>query len=292
MKISGVSFVRNALKLSYPIIESLTSLIPVCDEVIVAVGNSDDGTLEAVRGLSPKIRVIETIWDDAKREGGRILAEQTNIALNEAVGDWCLYLQADEVLHEDDLEKIKPEMIKAENRDIEALIFRYRHFYGSYDYIGTGRQWYRREIRAFKNTGKVVSWGDAQGFKKRVGNDFEKLRARQTELRIFHYGWVRPPKAQQLKQQAFQRLYHDDTWMAENVLKQDEFDYDSAFELEFFKGTHPRVMHDRIEKDREWTQRFDQKRLKKKPLLVKLTDGIEKRTGWRIGEYKNFTEVK
>lgn len=293
MKISGVSFVRNAIKLGYPVEESLRSLLPVCDEIVVAVGNSEDATLELVKSISPKIRIIETIWDDSKRDGGRILAEQTDIALKEATGDWCLYLQADEVLHEEDYDKIKPQFFKADNdENVEALIFRYKHFYGSYEYIGGGRQWYRREIRAFKNTGNVVSWGDAQGFKKKVDGDFQKLKARQTELRIFHYGWVRPPKAQQLKQEAFQRLYHDDSWLEENVLKNDEFDYNSAYELEVFKGNHPAIMRERIERDREWTSRFDYKKVKTKPLLVKITDEIEKRTGWRIGEYKNFTEVK
>ncbi|MES2764645.1 MAG: glycosyltransferase [Bacteroidota bacterium] len=294
MKISGVSFVRNAIKLGYPVEESLRSLLPVCDEIVVAVGNSDDGTLELVKSIDPKIRIIETVWDDSKREGGRVLAEQTDIALKEATGDWCLYLQADEVLHEEDYDKIRPEFLKSDkDKNVEALIFRYKHFYGSYEYIGGGRQWYRREIRAFKNTGNVVSWGDAQGFRKKNPNgEIEKLKAKQTELQIFHYGWVRPPKAQQLKQQAFQRLYHDDSWLEENISKDDEFDYDSAYELEVFGGKHPEIMRERIEHDREWTQRFDFKRVKKKPILVKITDEIEKRTGWRIGEYRNFTEVK
>jgi glycosyltransferase involved in cell wall biosynthesis len=301
MKISGFSFVRNAVKYGYPVVESLRSLVPLCDEVVLVVGASDDGTLELVRSLNePSLRIIETVWDETLRSGGRIFAQQTDIAYAHCTGDWCLYLQADEVLHEADTELIQQEMNAANNANnderCEALIFRYLHFYGSYDYVGSGRQWYRREIRALRRQPTVISWRDAQGFRKtdEAGNAV-KLRAKQTDARIFHYGWVREPQAQERKLKNSNRLYdpnapliHDNA--SENGVN--GFDYTSAYELERFAGSHPAVMAERIERDRLWTSRFDASRLKPKPLLVKLTDGIEHRTGWRIGEYRNFIEVK
>ncbi|MEP7220068.1 MAG: glycosyltransferase family 2 protein, partial [Bacteroidota bacterium] len=103
MKISGFSFVRNALLYDFPLEESLRSLLPLCDEVVIAVGKSDDETPEMVRDIGgAATRVIGTVWDDSLREGGRIYAMQTDIALAECTGDWCIYLQADEVLHEAD----------------------------------------------------------------------------------------------------------------------------------------------------------------------------------------------
>ena len=58
--------VRNAVKFDYPIVESIKSILPIVDEYMVAVGNSDDGTLELIRSInSPKIKIIETIWDDS-----------------------------------------------------------------------------------------------------------------------------------------------------------------------------------------------------------------------------------
>lgn len=103
MKIAGFTFVRNAIKFDYPIIEAITSILPICDEVVVAVGNSEDDTLGLIKSInSPKIKIIETIWDDSLREGGRVLAVETDKALA-AVSpdvDWCFYIQGDEVVHE------------------------------------------------------------------------------------------------------------------------------------------------------------------------------------------------
>lgn len=293
MTVSGFSFVRNGEILGYPFVESIRSLLPLCDELIVAVGNSEDNTLQTVRSISNNIRIIETQWDENKRNDGSILAQQTDIALSYCTGDWCLYLQGDEVLHENDYTLIHKEMHKADNdQTIESLLFRWLHFFGSYDYTGVGRQWYRREIRAFKNTGNVVSWRDAQGFRtKNPDGSIRKLNALQTDARIFHYGWVRHPRIQQKKQFAFQRLYHNDDWIKNNIPDKEEFDY-SCYEVSRYKNTHPAIMKQRIENDKSWTQFFDPNRRKKRPPLVAVTDLVEKFTGYRIGEYKNFIEVK
>jgi glycosyltransferase involved in cell wall biosynthesis len=291
MKISGFSFVRNAEVFDYPVLESITSLLPICDEVIVAVGNSDDQTLELIKSLnSSKITIINTVWDDSLRVGGKILADQTNIALHHCKGDWCIYLQADEILHEEDYPLILYGINQAHSKNIDALLFAYRHFYGSYEYIGGGRQWYRQEIRAFRNTRNVVSWGDAQGFRKIIDGIPEKLTAKRTKARIFHYGWVKHPRIQQRKQQYFHKLWHSDEWMKNNIPSQDEFEY-QCYQLERFIETHPQTMLKRIEQSKEWTQHFDPTRLKPKPFRMKVTDAIENLIGWRIGEYKNFIEA-
>lgn len=294
MKISGFSFVRNALIYDFPLEESLRSLLPLCDEIVVAVGKSDDETLDVVRSIDPAVRAIETVWDDALRQGGRVYAQQTDLALAECRGDWCIYLQADEVLHEDDYDTIRAEIARADaDPSVDALLFRYLHFYGSYEYVGAGRQWYRREIRAFRNSGDVISWGDAQGFRRRDPNgESVRLRARQTEARVFHYGWVKPPAVQSRKQRTAHRYWHDDAWIAENFPDGDWFDYDSAFDLRRHAGAHPALMRERIAASEPWARRFDPTRLKPKPFMVKLTDWIEDRTGWRIGEYRNFTEAR
>lgn len=286
---------RNAIIYDFPLEESLRSLLPLCDEVVVAVGKSDDETLEAVRDLGDeKIRIIETVWDDALREGGRVYAQQTDVALGACTGDWCIYLQADEVLHEDDYDLLRTAIRNAhDDAGVDALLLRYLHFYGSYDYAGVGRQWYRREIRAVRNTGRVISWGDAQGFRQRMPDgEITQLRARQTEARVFHYGWVKPPDVQQRKQRTAHRYWHDDEWIEKNVPKDGGFDYSGAHQLRPYTESHPAVMRERIESSRPWTRRFDPARLRPRSFRVKVTDWIEERTGWRIGEYRNFIEVK
>lgn len=294
MKLSGFSFVRNAFLLSYPLEASIHSLLDICNEVVIAVGNSEDETEEYLESISnPKLKIIDTIWDSNLTHDGLIYSQQTNIALQNCSGDWCIYLQADEVLHENDYTTIINDINKAnEDSKIDGLLFKYLHFYGSYDYVGTGRQWYRNEIRAFRNTRNIISWGDAQGFRKFVDSKTRKLNVIRTEAKVYHYGWVRPPKAQARKIIKTGEYYHSKKIEKQNYEEIQDFDYNTAYELVKFKGSHPKTMQKIIEADREWTKRFNPDNLKQKPLLMKILDNIEKNTGIRIGEYKDFKIIR
>lgn len=286
MLVSGFTFVRNGIKLDYPFIESIQSLLPMVDELIVVCGNSEDGTRAAIENIaSPKIKIIDSIWDDTLREGGKVLAVETNKALDHISpkADWAFYLQADEVIHENDYDNIRNAMkTYLPVRNIDGLLFNYIHFYATYQFYGDSRRWYRKEIRIIRNDKRIRSWRDAQGFRKE-GN---KLRVKQIDARIFHYGWVKPPDKQQLKQQSFHRLWHDDDWMKKNVGDAAEFDYSGIDSLSVFKGSHPAVMKQRIENARwQVSVNAHEKKLSFKNKLLML---IEKFTGWRIGEYRNY----
>ena len=291
MKISGFTFVRNGFKLGYPVLESLQSLLDICDEVVIAIGNSDDETEERIKNLgNPKIIIISTVWDETLREGGTILAQQTDIALQHCTGDWLLYLQADEVLHEKDYDIIKQYAHRYfHHPTIEGLLFSYYHFFGNYNYIGTGRQWYRSEIRMIKNTNSVFSWRDAQGFRTKDANGIRKLKVASIPASVYHYGWVRNPIAYLKKQEAFHKLYHDDTWLKEYLPKSEEFP--SCYQLDTFTATHPTIMNNKIQSDHQWCEQFNPTIRKKRPLIVLILDIIEKITGYRIGEYKNYTLI-
>jgi glycosyltransferase involved in cell wall biosynthesis len=169
MKVSGFTIIRNATTLDYPIAEAIKSILPICDEIVVAVGKSDDNTLDVIRAIHPgKIRIIETIWDDGQRAGGRVLAMETDKALSavSADTDWCFYIQADEVLHEKYHGVVREAMSHyLEDKTTEGLLFRYKHFYGSYDYVGSSWNWYRREIRIVRRDARIFSYRDAQGFR-------------------------------------------------------------------------------------------------------------------------------
>lgn len=249
MKVSGFSFVKNALIYDYPVVEAIRSILPICDEVVVAVGKSDDETLELIRSIDPKVRIIETEWDESLREGGRVLAEETDKAFKAISkdSDWAFYIQGDEVIHEKYLDSIKEAMIKYKDHDkVDGLLFNYAHFYGSYDYVGASASWYANEIRVIKNDPSIYSYKDAQGFRK---GDNEKLRVVPIDAFVYHYGWVKDPKAMQRKQENFNKYWHDDNWIDENVIKAEAFDYEGHVrELKKFEGTHPKVMLDRIER--------------------------------------------
>ncbi len=288
--ISGFSFVRNAIQYDYPVVESLRSLLGICDEVVVAVGDSEDGTLEAIESIGdPRLRILHTHWEKTE-PGWRVFAEQTQLALNACRGVWCIYLQADEVLHERDYETLRRAMEEAcLDKRVEAFVLQYYHFYGSYDYIGVGRQWYRREVRIVRNTGDVISWGDAQGFRKQLPNGkCRRLWARQLPVHVYHYGWVRPPYVMMQKLRAQHRFWHDDEWIEHRFPAGEPFDYRSAYAVQRFMGTHPAVMQERIARAQGWTQFFDPSHLPKAPLHIRISDWIEKLTGWRVGEYRNF----
>ena len=252
MKVSGFTFVRNAIKFNYPVVESIRSVLPVCDEFIVAVGNSEDETLNLIVSIGdPKIRIIETTWDDTLRQGGRVLAQETDKAFDAVSADssWAFYIQADEVVHEKFLPAIRIAMERCEaDPRIEGFAFNYLHFWGSYQYVGDSRQWYRREVRIIRNDKQIRSYQDAQGFRK----NGKKLRVAQVDAAIYHYGWVKPPESQQAKQQSFNRYWHSDSWIERKIPKTEKYDYAGMDFLAPFNGSHPRVMDRRISAQ-SWT---------------------------------------
>ncbi|GAB3919134.1 glycosyltransferase family 2 protein [Larkinella terrae] len=287
MKVSGFSFIRNAVKYDYPIIEAIQSVLPLCDEFVIAVGNSEDDTLKLIQSIgSDKIRIIETVWDDSLREGGRVLAIETDKALAAVApdSDWAFYIQGDEVLHEKYLPAIREAMLRyKDDPAVEGLLLNYLHFYGSYRYVGDSRRWYRREIRIIRNNGNILAYRDAQGFRTR---DNQKLGVKLINATMYHYGWVKPPEKQVDKLSNFGRYWHDDAHMARSREELKEFDYREVDSLAFFEGTHPAVMQPRIDR-MNWQFDFDirQKKLSFKNRFLK---AIENLTGWRVGEYRNY----
>ena len=290
MKISGFTIARNVIKYDYPIIESINSILPICDEFVVAVGNSEDDTLGLIQSIkNSKIKIIETVWDDSLRTGGRVLAMETDKAFKAVSedSDWAFYIQADEIIHEKYLETIKIDAQKhLQNMKVDGLLFNYRHFYGSYDYYGSSTKWYRKEIRLIRNSKNIYSYRDAQGFRK---DSNVKLNVKPSNAEVYHYGWVKEPAAMQRKQESFHKLWHDDNWMEKNVAKVTEFDYSEIDSLDIFTEEHPAVMKNRIE-SKNWKFDFD---ISKKNLSFKekFRTTVEKLTGYRIAEYKNYKVV-
>ncbi|MFM2134671.1 MAG: hypothetical protein RL021_71, partial [Bacteroidota bacterium] len=246
MKVSGFTFIRNAVRLDYPIVEAITSVLPLCDEFIVMVGDSDDGTRELIASIdSDKIRIHDSIWDESLRSGGRVLAVETNKALERISPDstWAFYIQGDEAVHE----KFHPAIRKSMERwkddpAVEGLLFDYLHFYGSYDFIGDSVRWYRNEVRIIRPGIGIYSFRDAQGFQK----EGRPLRVRRADATVYHYGWVKPPEKQMEKQRQFNRLWHSDEQVRKMTGDSAVFDYSKIDSLARFTGTHPAVMIPRI----------------------------------------------
>jgi len=288
MKISGFSFVRNAIILDYPIVEAIKSALPIVDEFVVACGDSDDDTTELVRSIGdPKIKIIETVWNPDDFVHGRSNAIQTNIALDECTGDWCFYLQADEVVHE----KYLPVIVKAcekylDDKKVEGFLFNYKHFFGDYKHYQWTHHWYRREVRVVRNNIGVRSWQSAQGFRI----DGRKLSVVHIPAEIFHYGWVRNPLKMRKKMIALDTVHHGESEaLKRNAPEKIPFDYGIPDHLKIFLDSHPAVMSERIaRKNWDWIPETPTRHRHDK-LLVRLWSHIENDIlKFRIGEYKNY----
>jgi hypothetical protein len=245
VRISGFTFVRKAVSLGYPVREALQSILPVVDElvVVVAAAEPDDGTRELVTSLDDtRIRVIDAAWDDSRR--ALMYADLTNMALDACVGDWCLYVQADEVVHEGDhavlVERCRT--LLPDDR-VEALLFDYLHFFGDYSHLQTGQGWYPKEIRMVRNGVGVRSVRDAQSFRHPDGR---RLTVARANAKIFHYGWARHPALMQKKT----REFWSHRVSAEEVRARcgdvPDFDYGPLARLLRWSGMPPEVMADRI----------------------------------------------
>ena len=281
--ISGFTVVRNGVLMGYPVLQSIRSLLPLVDELVVGVGQSEDTTRELIAGIGdPKIKIFDSHWDTGKTKGGLILSEKTNEALAHCQNDWCFYLQADEVLHEADLPAIA-KAVQANHEDpaIQGLLFQYVHFYGSYSTVATSRKWYRNEVRVVRRSSGIQSHNDAQGF--RVHG--EKHIVARANARIFHYGWVKPPEQMGIKSKLLNRWWHGNKRDHEFA----DFRYDKQYGLQPFRGVHPAVMRELVA-SQNW--QFDHHRnwqdWQWKDLRLVLSDGIEKLTGYRMGEYKPY----
>ncbi|MBD3747969.1 MAG: glycosyltransferase family 2 protein [Sphingobacteriales bacterium] len=291
MKVAGFTFIRNAVKNDYAIVEAITSILPICDEFVVAVGDCEDETRKLIEAIdSPKIKIIDTVWDRSVREGGRTFALETDKAFNSISkdADWAFYIQGDECVHEKYLPTIKKEMETNLNQpEVEGLLFKYLHFYGSYDYYGQSRRWYRREIRVVKRNLNVHSYRDAQGFRI----DDRKIKVKLIDAYVYHYGWVKPPKGLVNKVNNFNTFYHDDTWLNENRMSTEEFDYGNADILLKFEGSHPQVYQKRIQA-MNWKFNFDPTKANKKLTpRRKFLAWIEQQFGVRLFEYKNYKQL-
>ena len=315
MRISGFSMVKNADKLYYPIKQAIASILPIVDEFVLALGDcdSDDRTREEVLSLnSSKLRIIDTVWDLHAYPNGMENAHQTDIARQACTGDWLFYLQADEVVHEQDLDTIANRCEELlDDNEVEGLLFDYLHFWGDYNHYQSSHGWYPYEIRIVRNDPEIHSWESAQSF-RRIPNfdgvnyrqqvNTHKLKVAKVNANIYHYGWVRPPQLMQNKRKALETIHKGEKKVQQLYAGHaEDFDYGPLSLCSRFEGTHPAVM-------KEWISRFDwagqlredgplpKTRLpfKHEKLKYRFVTWIEQHVlnGRHIGEFQNYHLLK
>lgn len=317
MKISGFTIGKNISKLYYPMKESIMSILPVVDEFIVVLGDSDpdDTTREEIESIgSNKIKIIDSVWDTVKYHSGTIYAQQTHLAKEHCTGDWLFYIQADEVVHEKYLPVIRKRCRELLNeREIEGLLFNYTHFWGDYWHYHDSHGWYRHEIRIIRNDPEIIPWRDAQSFRRIPGFDGKsylqkanthKLKVADIDAWIYHYGWVRPPRYMKSKSIVFNSHYKEKK-QADlpdgNQLDSMSFDYGVLDTLPVFRESHPKVLKDKIAQfDWKGQLQYSGKRNRHRPphkhekLRYRLISFVEKHLlfGRPVGEFKNYRLIR
>jgi len=292
VKISGFTFIRNGVELGYPFAPSIRSLLPLCDEIIVNVPRSADNTLERVRTIGdPKIRVIESEWDETLRQDGLALSHHTNLALRECAGDWCVYIQADEVLHEDTAPVMRAVMERELlNPAVQGLLVDYTHFYGSYRTYVYSFGWYYQEVRVVRRDSNIRSCGDAQGFRTIDG---QKLLVKKSGGHYFHYGHALKPDHAERKLRNLSSLYHDDAGVKEEVSRRPPRFYDDDQKVKRFTGKHPAVMQELVAAaDWTYTSRNPLIRFRRGYFWEDIALIVKRCTGLTVGVHRNYRLVK
>jgi len=282
MLISAFTPIRNAQIMGYPVVEAIRSILPIVDEYLVGVGQSDDDTRALIESIGdPRIRILDTHWDLGSTTGGFILADKTNELLDQCRGAWCFYLQADEVVHERDL-PIIVERCRALRSDarVEGLLFSYLHFYGSYGVVAHARNWYRNEVRIVRSGVGIRSIGDAQSFSAPGG----KPRVERSGAVIHHYGHVKPPTLMGRKHKLMARW-----WSQRPDPAFDDFRFRQIYGLRRFGGTHPAVMRTLVEaQDWSFEPRLDPRDWRARDYKNVLSDAAEFVLRHRLGERKKY----
>ena len=235
MKVSGFTITRNAVKYNYPVVESIRSILPVCDEFIVNVGDSEDGTLKLIQSIrDPKIKIIQNTWQ--KDQKPDVLSHQTNLALAECKGDWAFYLQSDEVIHENDHRRLVSVMENNLDKDVDAIRFKWLHFFGSYYRYRIDAGWFQKQYRIIKNNGKVTSCTDAWTFRR---NDSKDMIFVPTSILLYHYGWVQPGDIMSLRRKNATILWDQELTTHD---QKEIYDYGNLNRFPVYFGSHPAVM--------------------------------------------------
>lgn len=287
MKISGFTIIRNAIINDYPVIEAITSILPLVNEMIVLAGDSTDDTVQHIKSIqSDKIKIHHSTWDPQLKKGGKVLAVETDKAfkLIDPESTWAFYIQADEAVHEKDYPAILEACNKyKDDRKVAGLLFKYLHFYGTYDYVGDSRKWYNKEVRIIKNDKNISSYKDAQGFRK----GRQKLKVKLIDANIYHYGWVKSPEQMKKKILEVSQFWNEQSKGYQPEVHANEiFNFEDYDSLEKFTGSHPLVMKQRVQ-NQSWKVALDPaiRRFSKKDRFLYW---FEKKTGKRLFDFKNY----
>jgi len=244
MKVSAFTFIKNGEILGYPFIQSIKSILPIVDEFVINVGSGEDNTLEVIQAINdPKIRIIQSCWNDNMKNRGYVYGQQKMVAQFNCTGDWAFYIEGDEIYHENDLDRIYMSMKEnLDNPEVEALIFDFYHFYGNANSYLDSPGWYRSEARIIKNSLRTYAPDGLFWLVLDSNKTGRYPKAKHTGAKCYHYGWVRSEAQMNLKSKKVQKYWGGEA----NKIDYSKMDQSIIKE---FKGSHPKIIQDWIPKE-------------------------------------------
>jgi len=244
MKVSAFTFIKNGQLLGYPFIQSIKSILPIVDEFIINVGLGEDSTLDEIKKINdPKIRIIQSHWNDNMKDRGFVYGQQKMVAQYNCTGDWAFYIEGDEIYHENDLDRIHMSMKEhLNNSNVEALIFDFYHFYGNGNSYLDSPGWYRTEARIIKNSLRTYAPDGLFWVVLDSNKNGRYPKAKHTGAKCYHYGWVRSENQMNLKSEKVQKYWGG------SAKKIDYSKMDQSI-IKKFQGTHPKIIQNWLPND-------------------------------------------
>jgi len=286
MKVSAFTFIKNGQLLGYPFIQSIKSILPIVDEFIINVGLGEDNTLDEIKKINdPKIRIIQSHWNDNMKDRGFVYGQQKMVAQYNCTGDWAFYIEGDEIYHENDLDRIHMSMKEhLNNSNVEALIFDFYHFYGNGNSYLDSPGWYRTEARIIKNSLRTYAPDGLFWLVLDSNKNGRYPKAKHTGAKCYHYGWARSENQMNLKIEKVQKYWGggakkiDYSKMDQSIIKK-------------FQGTHPKIIQDWLPNDIELFKVDSSYKLTKKQMKHRIMIFFEKLFGLELSK-KHFKLVK
>ena len=159
MKISLCIICKNEEKKIGRCIKSVKAVV---DEIIVVDTGSSDRTVEIVKEFGAK--VYEISWENN-------FSKARNFALDQAIGDWIVFLDADEYFVEESRNRLRELIEEAENQKMECIICE------MINEVENGIQSVFKTIRIFKHSPEI----------RYVGSIHERICKKDTDIQAIDF---------------------------------------------------------------------------------------------------------
>lgn len=135
--ISGYTTTKDCIRQGYPFEQCIKSMLGFCDQVVVVDGGSTDGTWERLNELKKsdeRLLIHQQPRDWSSKRFAVFDGQQKALARALCTSEWCWQQDSDEIVHENDYEKIKT-IIKFLPKNVPLLALPVIEYWGGYEKV-------------------------------------------------------------------------------------------------------------------------------------------------------------